>query len=849
MKSLLSLTPFLLFLISFSSKAQDWVEKMQDPTSNFYQVQQSFNQYWNNKTAAKGQGFKPFKRYEYFMEPRVYPSGEHFSSKILWEEARQFDKIYGRTHGFAKTNSWRPLGPDNWQNYSYSPGLGRINNIRVDPTNPNVIYVGTPAGGCWKSIDAGLNWFPLADQLPVIGVSDIAINPRNTNELYIATGDGFGGDTYSIGILKSTDGGASWTTTTFSAGRTQNIQMRRMLLHPTNPDTLWVATNVGLWRTDDGGTSWRNVLNADIRSVKMHPTDTSIVYACTDQFYRSTDGGNTFTYSNSGNGMNIPSQINRMEMAVSPDKPDVVYIVCGQESDASFYGLYRSADAGLSFQLMSTTPNILSSSQSGNGNGGQSWYDLAIAANPNDGDDIFVGGVNVWRSTNGGSSWTNKSHWVINSNAGYTHADIHALEFYNNALFCGSDGGIFKSTNLGNSWTDLSEGLEITQFYRMSHTESNDTVLIGGAQDNGSLLRTDSATWAHVYGADGMDNAIDPIDSRVMFFTSQNGNIQRSYDGGITKIGVSSSILSQESGAWVTPLALNPNNRFGIYAAYENVWYSSNRGTNWVKISNFNSGATLRSLAIAPSNSSVIYTATNNSNIRRTTDFGNTWTFINAGLPNLAITDIFVHPLHQDSVWITFSGFTSNRKIYVSGNGGSTWSNISSNLPNLPVNAMEIDTATNIIYVGTDVGVYYLDQSTSPFWQSYQIGLPNVIVNDLEIHHATKTLRAATYGRGIWEVDLFRPTITSVSSQSISNKHEFLVYPNPNRGYFAIKDQLQSAKEIHLYNLQGKKVFQQVLEKSPIHEFDLSFLPEGLFLIKILDEKNKMSTLKLQLTP
>ncbi|MEQ8907605.1 MAG: T9SS type A sorting domain-containing protein [Vicingaceae bacterium] len=838
----------LLFLVGgFSSAlfAQKWVEEMQDPSVNFYQVQKSFEDYWQDKDISKGKGYKQFKRYEYFMEPRVYPSGNHINSSILWEEAREFEKIYGKGNRLAKTTTWRPLGPDDWQNYSYSPGLGRINNVRVDPNNPNIIYVGTPSGGCWKSIDAGQNWAPLADDLPVIGVSDIAINPRNSNELYIATGDGFGGDTYSIGILKSTDGGQNWNTTTFSAGRTQSIRMRRMLLHPTNPDTLWVATNVGLWRTDDGGTSWRSVLSGDVRSVKMHPSDTSIVYACTDQFYRSTDGGNSFSASNNGQGMNLPAQINRMEIAVSADSADVVYAVCGKASDASFYGLYRSSDAGQNWQLKSFTPNLFGHDMNGSNSGGQSWYDLAIAVNPNDADDVFVGGVNVWRSTNGGSNWSLKSHWVINNNAGYTHADIHALEFYNNELFCGSDGGIFKTTDLGSSWIDLSAGLEITQFYRMSHSELNDTLLLGGAQDNGSLLKTDSASWAHVYGADGMDNAIDPIDPRVMFFTSQNGNIQRSYDGGRTKGGVSGSIRSQESGAWVTPLELNPNNRFGIFAAFENVWYSGNRGSSWTSISNFNSGNTLRALAIAPSNSSVIYTVPNGNQIRRTTNFGTSWNWINSGLPNLAITDIYVHPSYEDSVWVSFSGYTVNRKVYVSGDGGSNWSNISSNMPNLPVNALEVDTSTGIIYVGTDVGVYYLDQANGPFWQSYMTGLPNVIVNDLETHYSSGALRAATYGRGIWEVNLIRPNITSVRTEQIETEAELLLYPNPNQGYFALKDEKESAQQIEVYDQQGRKVYESNLSKSQIHEFNLSELPRGLYLLRVYHQNNQLSSLKL----
>ena len=849
MKKALSLFS-CLSLFALLAPAQEWMDQMSDPTVNFYELQETFYEEMGELKDAKGRGYKQFKRYEWFMEPRVYPSGDRSRSYNPMEEARTFEKIYGKGNQLSKTASWRPLGPDDWQNYSYSPGLGRINNIRVDPKDSLTIYIGTPSGGCWKTTDGGQNWTPLADNLAIIGVSDIAISPLNSNHLYIATGDGFGADTYSIGVLKSTDGGQTWVNTALSLIRSQNVSMRRMLIHPQHPDTLWVATNIGLYRTNDGGSSWINVLNGDIRSVKMHPTDTNIVYATTDQFYRSTDGGTTFTASNNGVGMNSPAQINRMEIAVSPDSADVVYAVCGKQTDQGFYALYRSNDAGLNWQRMSTSPNILSHDINGLNNGGQSGYDLAIAVNPLDANDVFVGGINVWRSTDGGSTWSIKSHWVINNNAGYTHADIHALDFYNNVLYCGSDGGIFTTTDLGNSWNDLSDGLEITQFYRFSQTEQSDTILIGGAQDNGSLLRTDSMTWAHVYGADGMDNAIDPQDPRVMYFTSQFGNIQRSFDGGVTKGGVSASIRSQENGAWVTPFQIDPNNRFALIAAYENVWYSPNRGSSWVQLSSWGWNNTLRTLKVAPSNSNIIYTAPNNNSIRKTNDFGQNWTVINSRLPNLAISDIEVHPTDPDSVWITFSGFSTNRKAYVTGNGGTTWQNISANLPNIPANTIAIDTATGIEYVGTDVGVYYRNRNVSPFWQSYMTGLPNVIVTELEIHYRSGMLRASTYGRGIWESPLMRPTITSVKeTKLLSGKSGYLIYPNPNKGLFALQDEAAQARLVSVFDLNGRKVQEISLNQQSVHPIDLSNLPQGLYLLQIINQNGKVEQLKVQLQP
>ena len=729
--------------------AQQWVDLMMDPDVNVHQVQDAFEQYWGDKTYEKGKGWKQFKRWEWFMEPRTYPSGERFDLAAYaraWKEVGRMERAQG-----AKSATWTPLGPTTWQTISYNPGNGRVNCVAVDPQVPTTIYVGTPSGGLWRSTDDGSTWSPLFTELPSLGVSGIAIDPNDTDVIYVASGDGDGADTYSLGVLKSTDGGASWQTTGLDWDLTQARTTRALLMHPTDPQTLFCATSNGLWKTVNGGADWTQVAEGGFRDIAFKPGDPSIVYATTDQFHRSTDGGSSFTLITSG----LPADdlVNRMALAVSPDDPGVVYVLAGREDDSGFRGLYRSTNSGLQFNLRSNSPNLFGYQENGADNGGQSWYDMALAADPGDAQVVYVGGINVWKSTNGGSDWTIKSHWVYPSQWGYTHADIHCLEVFNGQVLCGSDGGIHRSFNGANDWFDLSAGLDIMQFYRFGGSEVMPSRVIGGAQDNGTNL-LDNGVWTHVFGADGMEAAVDPVDPDIVYGSFQNGGILRSFDAGQNFSNIGNGI--PEDGPWVTPYVIDHTDPQVLFAGFENLWKSTDRGDNWTAISNW-SPAPVRYIALAPSNSDHIYVSRTDF-VRHSSTGGIPWTDISGGLPDLAVTSLAVHPLDPEVVYCTLSGFAANEKVYVSSDAGQTWTNISANLPNVPMNSIVFQPGSaGGVYVGSDMGVFYTD-STLSNWQPFGQGLPNVVVTELEINQTAGKLRAATYGRGLWESDLYAPS-------------------------------------------------------------------------------------------
>lgn len=744
-KSILLLSASILFFSANLIAQPDgpWVKSKNTPEKTFAEYQQEFNEYWENKTPEKGQGFKQFKRWEHFWQSRLLKDGRLPSSSFIWSGIQQA-KSKGSGGGSTKDQSlWTAMGPSDYElTGSWSAGHGRINVVTVDPNDANTIYIGAPAGGIWKSTDSGQSWVVLNDQLGVIGVSSIAIDPGNSDIIYIATGDDDAGDTYSIGIMKSTDGGVNWNTTGLTL--TGNSKVSNLVLDPANSQIVYAATNSGLYKSTNGGTSFSVILAQATRDFAFKPGDSQTIYTVTSSsFYRSTNGGTSFTQISSG----LPgSDVSRIVIGVTPANSAYVYLSIAAD-DNGYKGLYRSTNSGTSFTLRGTTPDIYETTQA--------WYDLAIAVDPSNAEIVYNGVLNIWKSTNGGSSFTKMNSWSNPTGASYTHADIHYLGFYGSALFCGSDGGIYKSTNGAVNFTDLSSGLQIGQFYEIDGTEQNSDAIVGGLQDNGGYYTQSGAGgWKNYYGADGMGCAIDFTNSDIVYGAIQfASNIYKSTNGGdnISNIG------SPENGAWVTPLQLDPNDHTRLLVGYTKLYEYTG---SWNALTTFNFGGTLNEIEVAPSNSSVIYLS-KGSVLYKTTNGGTTVTQL-SGLPVDFISDIAVHNTDQNIVWVTLGGWMNGKKVYKSINGGSSWTNISGSLPNLPVNCVAYQHGSNGgIYIGNDIGVYYYDE-TIGVWDDFFNDLPHTIVNDLVINHTGSVITAGTYGRGVWQSELYSSTLHAI---------------------------------------------------------------------------------------
>jgi len=521
----------LAMAIATFTFAQNWVEGMQDQSVNFYTVQKQFNEYWEGKTIEKGVGHKQFKRWEYFMEPRVYPSGVR-PDPAIWYNTIQNAQSYKTQANTLNIGTWTPIGPfDGPNNF----GIGRINAIEFHPTNTNRMWVGSPAGGLWKSNNSGSNWTTSTNDLTNLGISDIAVNPLNPSTMYIATGDRDGGDTYSYGILKSTDNGNTWQTTGLSWNVTQQRRIGKIMVHPVDTNIVVAATRSGIYRSTNSGATWvreqTGVFNTLISSPAAPDTIFAGTYSSSNaRIYRSIDGGGSWSLLSSG----LPlGSTRRVEITVSPQDPNRVYALFSDGTQA-FYGLYQSTNGGNSWTLRSNSPNILGSNTSGNGSGGQSWYDLCIAVSPTNKNQIFIGGVNLWRSNNAGSTWTIIGGYTWGGgNNPWVHPDMHYMKFKpgTNTLYVGHDGGVSHTSNGGTSWTHLVDGLNITQYYKMSTAQQSANIVMGGSQDNSTHLLK-NGNWTVPVGGDGMDNAINQDDNRYMYASSQYGNFRRSSNYG-----------------------------------------------------------------------------------------------------------------------------------------------------------------------------------------------------------------------------------------------------------------------------------------------------------------------------
>jgi photosystem II stability/assembly factor-like uncharacterized protein len=770
---------------------------------NFFEIQKSFNDYWKGKNVrdpqvTKGKGWKPFKRWEWFMRTRVNKNG-YLDVTALWKgyEEKKIKFSAKSRQQAVNSSNWVNLGPQT-SIPSNGGGAGRINCITFHPTNSNIIYVGSPSGGLWKTTDGGSTWSSNTDELPDgIGITSLIIDPTNTNIMYIGTGDGDAGDTYSVGVLKSTDGGTTWNTTGLSWTLNQANRISKIIMHPTNTNTLISATRAGIYKTTDGGTTWTNKLSGNIKDIEIDPSNSSTWYAGRygsnlAYIYKSTDTGETWTQLTSG----LPaSGIYRVAIAIAPSSPSTIYALFCNNTNYGFYGIYKSTNSGSTWTIMSTSPNLLGWSTNGSDQGGQGWYDLVIAVSPTDANTVYAGGVNIWKSTNSGSTWTLNAHWYGGGGKPYVHADHHAFEFIpgTSNLISGNDGGFFKTTNGGTTWTDLSNGLGIHQYYRIGASAINVNIVYGGSQDNGTD-RYNAGTFTQVLGGDGMECLVDYTNSNIAYGELYYGDLFKTTSGGnlldIPEPDENGDGFSD--GDWVTPYVIHPSNPSILYYAATKVHKTTNGGSSWSSISPSLGafGSELTSLAVASSDPNYIYTA-NSSNIWKTTNGGGNWINL-TGVPS-NMTYITVSPYDQNTVWVTIGGYTSGSKVYKTTNGGTSWTNVSGNLPNIPANCVAVHPdSPNDVYIGTDLGAF-LSTTGGDNWQAFDNGLPNVIVNELEIHKSSNKIRAGTYGRGLWESPAHIP------SASIN-------LTSPNGGEIWLVNSIQNIKWNWVTTIQNVKI-------------------------------------------
>ncbi len=852
--------------------AQNWIDTWQHE-KNFYTVQDSFNSYasknlhQDNADETKAgeieeggifPGYEQYKRWESFVAPRVYPSGD----LTLLSTTLPNYNLFLQQNSEQKLNRcdnvlsspWVAKGPFGPLNGLATNGLprkaGRLNFVTYEPGSPNTYWVGAAAGGLWKTTDNGQTWTTNTDNDTTIGCTDLAIDPINTNIMYLATGDGYGSfrDPSSFGVLKSIDGGLTWTATGLTFQLSQKIEIRHIIINSINPLIVMCSTTSGIYRNTNGGAgAWTQVLFNNTFDLEFKPGSIDTIYAGGLSFRRSIDGGVSFQQISNG----IPnSGSTRMEVAVTPANPNLVYVISSATGTYGLQGVYRSADGGTSFTLMSNTPDVVASDCFITSTSGQGWYNLSIDASPLNADEIVAGGLGVWRSMDGGTTWAGIGcayNW--SSAVPYVHTDHQELEYTAaGILYSVNDGGIFEYT--GTDWIDHSSPMNIAMIYKIGLSTLSPDLWLTGHQDNGSNIFNNNVYSASL-AADGGDCFIDQTNDQNMFASITQGQFYKSTNGGGSWNACTTGLPA--GSGWVTPWKQDPVSAGTLYAGRAQMYKSFNQANSWAPtpgtMGPVISNQYITEFAIAPSNNQFIYAIHGTTGVFTTTDAGNTWTLC-SGLPTTLASGSFVtvDPNNPLIAWVTFSGYSNGNKVFKTIDGGTNWANISYNLPNIPANCSvyERGSSNGGIYVGMDAGVYYINNS-SGMWTLYNTALPNAPVLDMEISPAAPAkIRAATFGRGVYETDVL---ITALPEQNSDSMLSLNIYPNPTSDILNVT--INYHKDIHvevaITSILGEILLKQGAgfgSNKSRAEIDISSLAKGIYFVKVSDGE-KLFTQKL----
>jgi len=757
MKNALRCSKILVLSIFFlvfgtTAFAQKYKDMMQDPSINFYTVVEEANTYFAKNGKGKGSGWKQFERWAADNEYKYYPDGDR-SLEDPFFVAKAYEDVKQSAPKSLFPNGWEELGP--WETGTitghYAHGLGRILTHYIAPGNDQIMYLGSGCAGFWKTTDGGASWIVSTDYLEATGVNTITAKPNNINEVLINVRNSQNSNTH--GIYRSLDGGETWSLSAFNpsnlgwGGLGDNSKIYKVVYHPTIANKVYVGTSRGLFISTDNLQSWTQVLSSTfITDIEFHPTDPNIVYVYDDYYWGSnqdvilvsTNGGSTFSASNTLTG----NDENTLHLTVSPVCPNCVYA-------ASTNGIWKSTNSGVTFSFISNPEESRI--------GGFAVSDL------ND-NNILYGYVDAMMSTNGGATFDQVTYWSLGNTNGagnghqqsfltstdYIHADLQYATCHNGVFYGVTDGFLVKSTDNGISWEQLNEGTGIRMNYNLGVSQSNQARTICGSQDNGTSIKVEG-DWIEFTGGDGMEGIIHPLNDDWMISSYQYGSHRVTKDGGYSS---SSGTAPNSEGYWISPMVYDPNEHMRVYQFSDTIHRSDDFAETWTVIGEPNFSGDIQFATIAENNSNLLVVCRYEF-IELSTDGGQTFTSIKGNLPDYSITDVVFDPNDDNTIVVTYGRHQNdNSKVYITHNQGATWTNITYNLGNMPVRCAVIDhTDASTIYLGTEIGVYKKAMNENT-WVLYNDYLPNVAVREMEIMWGSNTLRATTWGRGLWEYTL-----------------------------------------------------------------------------------------------
>lgn len=783
-----------------------------------------------------------------FMQ-RAYPDGKINTS--AYSEAIQWKK---QTANRSTANEiWQFSGPLNIG--------GRITDIEIPSSQPDVYYVGAASGGIFKTVNGGNDWTPIFDEQQMLSIGDIEISKSNNSLIYVGTGEvnaGGGSLVYDgDGIHKSTDGGISWQ----SKGLPDIGSVGKILLDPNDDNTVFVgamgplfrnSSNRGVYKTTNGGDSWQQVLfvsdSTGVVDMAIHPTNGNIVYAAswerirrpnrrqyggiTSGIYRTNDGGSNWTELTNG----LPStasQKGRISFDISQSNPNVLYARYAN-SNGNIQGVYKTVNGGDSWTAVNSSQLT---------DVGFHWWFGGIFIDPTNENVLYNADLVVQKSTNGGNSWTN-----VFTNA---HVDQHAIAFQSsnsNQLLLGNDGGLYYSNNGGASATKDMK-LPITQFNRIFVDAQNENKIYGGAQDN-STSRTQTgglSDWSIIYGGDGFQPLVDPTNTNVIYALYQYGSLGKSTNNGSSFFSATNGISGSDRKNWDTPITFDPNNSQTLYFGANRLYKTTNAAGNWSAISpdltdgphtgNLTFG-TITTISVSQLDSQVIFVGTDDGKAWVTQDGGANWMDISAGVPNRWVTKVLTSKENSSTVYLTLSGYRFGENVghvYKSTDFGNTWVDISTSLPDIPVNDIEQDSFGNL-FIATDVGVL-ASKDEGVNWTVLGENLPSAVASDLFVHEGSQFLFVATYGRSSYKIDISN-NIMATDKNLFSL--EVKVFPNPASEMVTIS--IKNASEnsvLRMYDVMGRLVKQVDFQHQNEVRFSVVDIRAGIYYLKISNGKSQ----------
>ena len=726
---------------------------------------------------------------------------------------------------------------------------GRISDIAIHPNNENIWYVASGSGGAWKTENSGTTWKPIFDNEKSYSIGCITLDPQNSDIVWIGSGENVGGRhvAYGDGIYKSVNGGKNWQ----NMGLKKSEHISKIIVHPTNQNTIWVASQGPLWskggergifKSTDGGKSWIQKLGDDewigATDLIIDPRDPKILYAATWQrhrtvagymgggpgsnIYKSMDGGDTWKKIDKG----LPkSNMGKIGLAISPQNPDVLYAAI--ELNRRSGGVFKSSNRGEIWSKMSDAVS---------GGTGPHYYQ-ELYASPHNFDEIYLADNYMQVSFDGGKTFSRM-------NESEKHVDNHAVAFKKddpNYILVGCDGGLYESFDKTKNWKFI-DNLPLTQFYKIAVDNAYPFYYVyGGTQDNntqGAPSRTDNihgirnSDWFILLGGDGHQPATDPNDPNIVYVQWQRGNLNRHdrITGENINIKPQPKIGEKiDRFNWDSPILVSSHNSKILYFASQRLWKSEDRGDSWTAISKdltnnieriqtpffgskqkwdnawdlyaMSNYSTITSISESPKNSELIYIGTDDGIIQVTEDGGKNWRKTDFSkiidLPNTSFVNDIKADLHDEN--IVYAVFDNHKygdfKPYVfkSINKGKTWKKISSNLPDNTIlwRIVQDHVDNQLMFLGSEFGVYFTNNQGQT-WNKLKNGMPNISVRDLAIQKRENDLVVGTFGRGIYVLDDYS-SLREFKKENVSE--EIVLFTPKNAFWYTEKRILGSRRK------------------------------------------------------